>query len=276
MYELQYVKKRKRRKWVAIGGAIATVGVSTLSIVAFLGRYVGTFTVSLNTGDLDLSLSDSSAFKRKESFLRVDELPQFHEFTYEGLPQGEVIDSEEANYLHGANYTINGQVESLNYFKYTFFVKNSGKVPAKYKLTINITDNKAGDDGRTLDDTLRVMLYENSSNSDEHKIAGIYAKRSATSHTNEKGEVSFEEPVSMSESMAKYYGEEFLGYAKEFASPTVIQTIEPEYPLGIGEIRRYTLVNWLEGYDPQSDGTIDAPKGARLKLGVEINAYENQ
>ena len=276
MYELQYVKKRKRRKWVAIGGAIATVGVSTLAIVAFLGRYVGTFTVSLNTGDLDLSLSDSSAFKRKESYLRVNELPQFHEFTYQSLPDASVIDSEEATYLHGANYDKNGNVESLDYFKYTFFVKNSGKIPAKYRISINITDNKAGEDGRTLDDTLRVMLYENTLNNDDHKLKGIYAKRSATQHTDEKGEVSFKEAVSVSKEMAAYYGEPFLGYAEEFESYNVIANIEPEEAIGVGEIRRYTIVNWLEGYDPQSTNSTIAPKGARLKLGVEINAYENK
>ena len=89
MYELKYVKKRKTKLFVAISGGVATVVVSTFAIVSFLGRYVGTFTVSLDTGKVNLALSDSSEFKRKESFLRIDSLPAFHEYTRSSLPSNE-------------------------------------------------------------------------------------------------------------------------------------------------------------------------------------------
>ena len=65
-----------------------------------------------------------------------------------------------------------------------------------------------------------------------------------------------------------------MGYAEQFESPNVVTTLvvsnfKPD------EVRRYTIVNWLEGYDPQSNNYSAPPKGARIKLGVEINAYEN-
>ena len=273
MYELQYVKKRKRRKWVAIGGGISLIGVSALAIVAFLGRFVGTFTVSLNTGNVELALSDSSSFARKESYLRINDIPNFHEFTYSSLPKSEVLDSETTDYLTGATYKPDGGVDALDYFKYTFYVKNVGKTAASYSLKINITDNKAGEGSRTLDDTLRVMLYENRADSEEHEFK-VYAKRAATHHFDENGEVNFQEPISVSEENATPY-EPFVGYAEEFESSNVITTISVTN-FAVGEIRRYTLVNWLEGYDLQSNNLEEAPKGARIKLGVEINAYENQ
>ena len=40
------------------------------------------------------------------------------------------------------------------------------------------------------------------------------------------------------------------------------------------DIRRYTIVFWLEGYDPQSRPDEEHPEGATLKLGVDISAYE--
>lgn len=273
MYELKYVRKRKTRLWVAISGGVATVVVSTFAIVSFLGRYVGTFTVSLDTGKVDLALSDSSTFKKKESYLRVDSLPSFHEYTCSWLPSDEQLDSEENNYLFGANKE--GEKTTLNFFKYTFFVKNVGKVPAYYTVKIKMTDNKAGEDGRTLDDTLRTKFYETDLGTGAQK-ADIFAKRAAVHHTDEvTGEVNFQELVSFDKETAEELGENYLGYATMFESSNVITTWKPDDVLAPGETRRYTIVNWLEGYDPQSQEFSAPPKGARLKIGVEINAYEN-
>jgi hypothetical protein len=274
MYELKYVKKRKTKMWVAISGGVATVVVSTLSIVAFLGRYVGTFTVSLDTGKVELALSDSSAFSKKESFLRIDSLPAFHEYTYSSLPDDDRLDSEETNYLTGAVYKSDGiTVDSMNYFKYTFFIRNVGKVPATYSVKIKLTDNKAGEEGRTLDDTLRTMLYETNLETGT-RTRSIYAKRAAVHHIDENGVANFQEPISISEEAANE-GEPFPGYAEMFESANVITTWQPTSGLAVGETRRYTIVNWLEGYDPQSNNYSAPPKGARIKLGVEINAYES-
>ena len=65
-------------------------------------------------------------------------------------------------------------------------------------------------------------------------------------------------------------GYDFPGYAEIFQSQTVITSfMVPQ--IDAGEMRRYTIVTWLEGFrsDPET-----APVGATIKLGVEINAYE--
>lgn len=274
MYDLKYVKKRKRRKWVAISAGIASCVLSTFIIIAFLGRFVGTFTVSLNTGNVELALSDSIEYQRRDTYLRIDSIPTFHEFSYSSLPTDVDLDSEEHNYLYGAIIDDDtGEAKSLNYFKYTFYVKNVGHIAAKYSLKINITDNKAGEGGRTLDDTLRVMLYENDAYENDSHNKVVYAKKAAVHRIDEDGNANFQEPISISEEDATE-SEPFMGYAEMFESPNVVTTLtvsnfKPD------EIRRYTIVNWLEGYDPQSNNYSAPPKGARIKLGVEINAYEN-
>ena len=58
-----------------------------------------------------------------------------------------------------------------------------------------------------------------------------------------------------------------------FESSNVVTSFSVDY-FEIGEIRRYTLVYWLEGFS--SDNNKEAPKGAHIKLGVEINGYEIQ
>ena len=42
--------------------------------------------------------------------------------------------------------------------------------------------------------------------------------------------------------------------------------------IGVSTTSSASLVGVKEGYDPQADG--EAPEGANLQLGVEINAYE--
>ena len=265
MYELDYVKKRKRRKWIAIGAGISVIVIATLSIVAFLGRFVGTFTVKLETGNVKLTLSETQEFAQETSYLRISELPTLQEYTYSALETigHDVIDNENSTYMTSpaANLDRDGNVRSLNYFKYTFFVKNVGNIPASYDMQVRILDSASGDNASNIEDTIRVMVYHNGDLSKHEK--DVYALRSRKSHVGDDGNVSFDEKISIDP----------YGYAKQFQSSEVIATIPEE--IGIGDVKRYTVVFWLEGYDPESNRFAEVPLNARLKLGVEINAYEN-
>ena len=139
-----------------------------------------------------------------------------------------------------------------------------GQVPAKYDFSLNITDNVASVDGRSLDETLRVMIYD-----DGEKT--VFAKRSAHPVIKPDGSVEDRSPISVSEADATDLYP-FMGYAEKFESSKVVTTFSGE-TIGVDELRRYTIVTWLEGF--QSDGSLPAPEGATIKLGVEINAYEN-
>ena len=267
MYELEYVRKRKRKKRAVIIAGLATIGLTSLCITAFLGRYVGTFTVSLESKDVNLTLSEKSSFKDSSSFLRVNELPPFQEYTYKDIRAlgDDVVDSEESDYTLGSN----PEMESMNFFKYTFYIKNVGYTPAKYDLSLRIKENVAAQDGRTLDDTLRVMVYQNGG---EPKV---YAKRLSVPHNDESGNPGdYRAPISVDkyESTPEY---PFEGYANMFASTEEIMNQKGVEAVSLqsGEIRKYTIVTWLEGFRSSSDQL--APKGASIKLGVEINAYEN-
>ena len=268
MYELEYVKKRKRRKIVALSGGVSAVVVTTFVIIAFLGRFVGTFTVSLETRNVDLMLSEKASFESSSSFLRVNSVATFHEFTYVDLDRkygGDlVLDNEQTPYTYGAIYAKDGEtIEALNFFKYTFYVKNTGSEPAIYDFALNILENVKSTDGRSLDDTLRVSVYEEG-------VKTVYAKPRSIPREGEDGQPDYRSPISVSkEDATDLYP--FMGYAEAYASPTVVTTSSSN-KLGIGESKRYTIVTWLEGF--QSSNLQEAPVGATIKLGVEINAYE--
>ena len=268
MYRLEYVRKRKRRRIVAIVGGISAVVVATFAIIAFLGRFVGTFTVTLESRNVDLTLLEKKDSTHQSSFLRVNSLAPFQEFTYsyfDNYGGDEVIDSDESDIKTGANLNPQGEIKSLNFFKYTYYVKNVGKVPARYDWSVNILDNVASADGRSLLDTLRVMMYDDG-------VKTVYGKKLSTPHYDEEGKPSYDPPISVD----KYEATEefpFMGYAHQFTSSTVVTTFRGQY-LGVGEMRRYTIVAWLEGF--RSSNEEFAPRGAKVKLGVEINAYENE
>ena len=274
-YNIRYVNRRKRRIRAAIIGGVSTVVVASLSIVAFLGRFVGTFTVSLDTGNVKLTLSDNSAFLTSTSFLRVNNLAPFEEFTYTWFDDYAVedIDNDTSNYKIGYHYASDGvTVKNTKFFKYTFYLKNVGSTKAFYDCRINILESKASNDGRKLDDTLRVMVYRNPLNS--HANKKIYGK-ATRARVNEQGDIDYRPPISMSEEQAALYGQTFPGYVDDtFVSGDVVAKYN-RIEIDVNEVTRYTLVTWLEGYMSGTEVEENAPLGATIKLGVEINAYED-
>ena len=273
--DLNYVKKRKRRKIVAIITGIASAVVGVFVLVSFLGRFVGTFTVSLDTGNVKLSLSEKSTFDSPTSYIKIDSLYPFDLCSFTSLPLDEEIDNEETTYMDGVTRDAKGN-SSMKYFKYTFFVRNNGNIAADYDLKINITKNVPSDDNRYLDTLLRVMVYVNKADSNEH-TKFIYAKKSETKNPTygyEEGEVTYKEYISYDNpEKAASQNDEFPGFADMFESDKVIATL-PERNFREGDSTRYTIVTWLEGEDQQAKG--NPPEGGNLKLGVTINAYENQ
>ena len=264
MYELNFIRRRKAKLIAAIIGGVGTIGVSTLSIAAFLGRSVGSFTISLEAQNVQLSLSEKSDFKTRTSFLRLDDVGTFQEYEYWKIKNlSEQIDSEETDYSIGQNP---GDEPTLNFLKYTFFVKNIGSRPARYDLAIKINEIHASKAGQDFEDTLRVMFFDNGESE-------VFAKKSSTPHRNENGEYDYSAPIALDEAHANYYNVEFEGYATSFLSDEEIAVKEGE-KIDIDEVRRYTIVTWLEG--ERSGGYADSLQGATIKLGVEINAYENK
>ena len=275
MYDKLFVKKLRRRKIAALVSLISGIGVTSLVIVSMLGRFTGTFTVSLANSSVTLSLSEKESFENPTSYLRIEKLDLFEEYTYESLPLS-ILDDEETPYNYGTYQNKQGDTV-MRYMKYTFYVGNTGGKTAAYDLKINLLDRNKSTDGseRTLDDTLRVMVYENDVSDDYTTVwhgVEVYAKEAAEYNLDKDGNRTRREFVSKYPYENKEDEEHKL--AQSFVSGSEVVT----YTRGgflQGQKRRYTIVSWLEGEDPQSEFVKDAPVGASIKLGVEITAYEN-
>lgn len=272
MVESRYIVKRKRKKFAAIMSTIASGAIASLVIISFLGKRVGSFTIKMDSSEVRLALSETKSFEQETSYLMVDELPSFDINEYATFVNDAKIDSDELTYKDAMDVDPKtGKANSIYYFKYTFYVKNVGTVPANYTMTLNITDNvKPTNVAYGYDDILRIKFYDNEANSDEHSYGDtVYAKRIRNGenvYTDDQGNPIYSELI---------YGEEgsstYLGYCTNFENDSVIFTKYRENFVP-GASRRLTMLMWLDGNDSQAKG--EAPNGGSIRLGLNINATE--
>ena len=274
MYDLQYVRKRRRRRIAALVALISSIGVACLVVTSFLGRTVGTFTVAVTNTTVKLALSKKADLSDATSYLRVDKLYPLRENSFDNLPSHDLLDDEKQDYDYGFVYNDAGDPDSMSFIKYTFYVTNLSSTIAKYNLTIKLGDRNESNDGtkRGLDDTLRVMVYENDPATNSHDYT-VYAKEAAEVNYDSEGNKTRREFISTYPSGTNKEDDEHKLAETFLPGQSIVKYSASNFKKG--DIKRYTLVIWLEGEDPQSDNSKEIPEGASLKLGVDIAAYEN-
>ena len=275
MYDLQYVRKRRRRKIAALVSVITSIGVASLIITSYLGRKVGTFTVAVTNSDVKLALSKKADLSDATSYLRVDKLYPLRETSFDNLPNHTELDNQEFDYDYGFSYNQEGKPDSMYFVKYTFYVSNLSNTIARYNLTIKLGDRQDSTDGtnRGLDDTLRVMVYENDLTDPESHSYTVYAKEAAEYNFDKEGNKTRREFISTYPSGTNKEDDEHRLASSFLPGQEIIKYSANNFKKG--DIVRYTIVIWLEGEDPQSDNSKEIPEGASLKLGINVAAYEN-
>ena len=278
MYDLYYVRKRRRRRIAALVSLIASIGVASLVVTSFLGRNTGTFTIKVVNNDVRLSLSRTSDFQESTTYLHIDQILPLRECSYADILRGvNEIDNESVNDIsefNAVNMDEQGNADSVYYMKYTFFVKNSGFSAAEYNFSLNFSDRTKSTDGteRMLDDTLRVMVYDTDLSSGEnHTVRGVWAKDSPYTHYDKNNNPTHREFIGI----RPYDEHETDEYelAKSFNSGTTILNFSvPGF--SSEAVRRYTIVFWLEGDDKESKPDEGIPQGASVKIGVNIDAFK--
>lgn len=255
----KYVRRRKVRKIVFSLGCIGAVGTIVLGVIALLANTAGAYTVSLNRGTASLSLSNTESFESNSTYIAVNGIPPLHEYTYSAWREEDddfaILDSEET--LTPVPTSVGANVP---FFKYTFYVKNSGDSYAEFSLSLDIEVVGIPTNGALdLNSVLRVMFYSNHNLSEHNRE--VYAQRSNVNKVTEDGITRFApERISTPAS----------DFAEPFISPNKVLTVN-EVDFGPSEMIRYTFVFWIEGEDPDCVGE---PPDNGLSLSVVINANE--
>ena len=271
MVDLKYVKRKRFRAIVLFVTSVSIILITPFFILPFIGKSIGRFTIGLKNFDVSLSLSDSKDFTDSYTIKTFDKLPPYIPYRNSFINMNytdEYLDSEESNGKVGER--INPKTEevtALQFFKHTFYVKNTGNTFARYDIKFNIVENiRPTNVQYSLDDILRVRWYENED--DTHNYENK-TKKEAKPALDENGEVTYDACVD-AEIDSSY--ECINGHATQFSGDE--QVFESSVSrFAPGQIRRYTLIMWLEGTDVQVKGTT--PNNTLLKLAIDINAYED-
>lgn len=262
MYNFDLAKKRRKRRRIAIATIICTIGVISMSIIAFLGNQVGSFTVNLANEGVSLAIDEHSSFDKSTTYLHVSDIGAItgpHSYVWFETSEKysfKQIHDENTQFKMGNSENENG----VRFFKYTFFIKNTGSIHATYDMDVNLVENVKPNNSYGLDEYLRLMIFEGQGE-DENRT--VYARRSLTKY-NVDQEI-YKENICGAEGSGNYRGE-----AELFVDDTLLARRTNE--LDAGQMRMYTILFWLEGEDPECQLV---PDKASLRLGVSINAHSN-
>jgi len=258
MVNKQYVKRKKIKVFALIATGVFAFGVTSFSIIASIGNNLGDFTISLKNNGPIVSLDTSSGFADPKTFYRVDQLPEFTTIRSTNIPSIDLIDNENYASTIGNRYDVNNVIDGMYFYKFTFYIKNTGSVVANYNINLQLIENvKPSNTVYGLDDILRVRFFENSS--EDHTYVD-YAKQSITTKTLPDGTTS----------KGEYLSDEDQTLCTSFESSDYVFDRQFEN-LKVGEVVRYTLLFYLEGSDPECTG--DKPHDGSLKLGLTFRTY---
>ncbi len=155
--------------------------------------------------------------------------------TEEWLPED--VDSGNHSGSHNGDANKDGRID---YIAYTFYLKNTGREDADYNASIDILSVDLG-----ADEAIRVKVYRNGK-------AITYGKKPVKGTENDE--------------YAKF------GIDKYF--PTLNKVMDTKITdFKTGTVDKYTVVIWLEGWDPEC---VDDIMGGEVKLSMTFNIIDKE
>lgn len=228
-------KVKKREALIRILAIILVILLLFLSIMFACSSYVnkaGDFTVTMDKDafNIGITLSETPGFENPTRFLTGDKCENMADCTYAWLPDD--IDS-----IDGSHNRSNGE----EFLAYTFYVKNAGEVDVKYNAKILIDSVALG-----ADEAMRVMVFRNGEPT-------IYAKP-------QKGTTDKLEENKDNKGIIQYTVD------KNFVTNTKV--MEENFDLfPVNTVDKYTVVVWLEGWDPEC---VDKILDGEIKMSMSF------
>ena len=223
------------------GGILWLLGLAVLMLCGFfawssISEYAGSFTVQINYNTMQSGfvLSETEDFAVKTGRLISQELEKINAVTVGDLPKDV--------------YLGDGVKNGKNYVAYSFYIRNDGDAPDGYEYVLHMKDSF-----RNAEQAIWCMLFE-----DDRQV--IYAMPSADGDP-ERLSGYIRTPPFYEEAYDKeyqYYRKEDGKWgiqttpceSKEVVARGYVRDVQP------GEAHRYTVVLWVEGYDPECTDDI--------------------
>lgn len=288
--EPDFLKRRRRRRIAAIILGVSISVLTVLIIIALLGRNFGSFTVKLEQVRNELSIGDSltssgsgTTLKNKTTYLMAGGYECTTPMCADDLLEEDFLDADIADesVLLGSRNNAPTTENTQDYsFKYTFYLRNSSPsemAKANYYIDFSsITEPSNVDASCSIEDIVRVRVYDSHFDEEtlKHECVGTYARRAKSFSTNASNN---ELITGTSETTNGYTAkrEENKGYCTNFlnddgSDPLAMIVMKNETYLMPREIRRFTVVIWLEGFDADCVG--ENPVGSALTMSMHFTS----
>ena len=276
-------KRRKRRNIAIAVGSTSAAVLAMLMIIAFLGRVSGNFTISIDPRDfsnrlglsyevdgsmtstmLGSGLSEAKPVAASQVFNHIDSF-------------------DSSAQLSGENSLYEGEGDSRRNYAlvYTWYLRNKTDDEVTYRVTLNVSDYVSPtNEAIEPYEYLRVAVFVNpvltfpgAEQTHDYTVYGLQSRTAGTAEDDDDvreciSQFSTDEdgrrnPMSTDNQKSSGYCTPFLDTKGRIFDLSGM-TIAPSAAV------RYTLVAWLEGYDPECRGK--APEGASMTFSLEYQS----
>ncbi len=288
--EPDFLRRRRRRRIAAIVLGISISVITILIIIALLGRNFGSFTVKLEQVRNELSIGDSlttsgtgTTLTNNTTYLMAGGYECNTPMCADDLMEEDYLDKDVADdsVILGSRKAYDPNEYSQDYsFKYTFYLRNSSMTEmakANYYIDFSsITEPTNVNASCSIEDIVRVRVYDSHFDEEtlKHDMVGTYARKAKNFSANGSNN---ELITGTSETTNGYTAkrEENKGYCTNFlnddgSDPLAMIVMKNETYLQPREIRRFTVVIWLEGFDIDCVG--ENPVGAALTMAMHFTS----
>ncbi|MBP5092411.1 MAG: hypothetical protein J6328_07690 [Bacilli bacterium] len=299
-----FIRRRRRRRRVLALFSIASVGILTLGIIAFLGQNFGDFTIKIDPStkaqlalSRTLSQEEKGDVEKGTTFLDLNGIGNIACTTADLVPTGEFLDADvteenEAakhqavrNEMNRLDVGVNDPEKSpLNFIYFTFYLKNMSSGPVSYRSTLATTSIKEPDNvgiSCTLESLLRVRVYKNVYRDSYRYYSGDAASHDCTTYALPTDEdytpedICERDPFNTGETNNDRPDND--GKAVNFVRPSDEQSRTKNFTvfnetdvIARYSIIRFTVVFWLEGSDKDTnrENVREQPRGGSITLAM--------
>ena len=200
--------------------------------------------------------------------MKADNLPDVD------ILDGDITDStlEVAN-RRPANLDEQFGVDADYSYKFTFYLQNTSFTEVGhinyYINFVDIVEPSNFQNTGPLEDFVRVRVYDTvfTGTTISHNLVGTYARQSHRAFPDNGNEDITKNPVrEENKGKCTSFINDFGDNPRDMVVMTNTIDIQPR------EVRRYSVIIWLEGHDPDCDG--ENPEGAKLTLGMGFTTDE--
>ena len=241
---MNFIKKYlANRRLYRIAFALFAAFFVMLAFITYYGQNSGNFVMTIDDDGFKrgLVLCDSSEFTTHSQYLSASPVVDVMDTTYG------IIEEELPLILQtDADYTDN----KSRYLAYTFYVKNTGVENTLLYYKLSITD-----ESRDLSKALRVLIVAD----------GVVVDKDALNEIESESSRFYMAPDSVEHNYPSYMPTPIYFISDDVVCSERVENLRPE------QSKKFTIVMWLEGEDPECNSNL---YGAKIKMSLEFSVEE--